>query len=177
VVEGYRRLYIWVEGTDDERFFRSVVLPRMAGRYDDIRLTRYAGLTTERVNNFLASIRAMQADYIFVSDIDRAPCVTEKKRTLAARYARLDPGSIIVVKAEIESWYMAGLDAEACATFNLRQVRDTQEITKERFVQMAPAGFRSGLDFMIEVLNHFSADVARSQNASFDYFATKHGLS
>ena len=35
-VSGYRRLFIWVEGTDDERFFNTIVVPRLANRYDHI---------------------------------------------------------------------------------------------------------------------------------------------
>jgi hypothetical protein len=175
-VEGYRRLFIWVEGTDDERFFLRVVLPRLDDRYDDIQLTRYAGLTPDKVNNFLTSIRAMNADYIFVSDVDTAPCVTERKAALATKYRRLDASKIIIVRAEIESWYLAGLDADTCARLKLRSVRDTQTVTKERFFQMMPGEFRSGLDFMVEVLKHHAIDVARAQNPSFDYFARKHNL-
>jgi hypothetical protein len=175
-VEGYRRLFIWVEGSDDERFFRSIVVPRLAERYDDIRLTRYAGLTSDKVSSFLSSIRAMNADYIFVSDVDTAPCVTERKAALVAKYRRLDANDVIIVKAEIESWYLAGLDADTCAHLKLRPVRDTQAVTKELFFQMMPGDFRSGLDFMVEVLKHHALDVARTQNASFDYFARKHRL-
>ena len=84
MTSAYRRLFVWVEGPDDERFFRSVVSSRFGGRYDEIAFQRYAGLTPDKVSNFLRSIRAMQADYIFVADIDKLPCVTGKKAVLTA---------------------------------------------------------------------------------------------
>src|SRR5215218_1316481 len=94
------------------------------------------------------------------------PCVTERKAALLAKYRRLDFSKVIIVKAEIESWYLAGLDADTCARLKLREVRDTQTVTKERFFQMMPGEFRSGLDFMVEVLKHHAIDVARAQTTT-----------
>ena len=106
-VSSYRRLFIWVEGTDDERFFNTIVVPRLANRYDDITVQRYAGMKNEGINKFLTSVEVMGADYLFIADIDTAPCVTRKKAALQAAIKRLDAGRIIFVKAEIESWYHA----------------------------------------------------------------------
>lgn len=130
-MSGYRRLFIWVEGGDDERFFRSVVCPQFAARCDWVEVRRYAAETPDKVGKFLGSIAAMAADYIFVADIDNSPCVTSKKAILTARYRNLDPARILIVKAEIESWYLAGLDAAACTRFGIGPLADTEPVTKE----------------------------------------------
>ena len=175
-VSGYRRLFIWVEGTDDERFFTTIVAPRLGSRYDDITVRRYAGVKNEVINNFLTSIKAMGADYLFVADIDNAPCVTRKKEALCGTFNRLDERRIVVVKAEIEGWYHAGLDATAARHLGTRMERDTQTLTKEQFYTRRPMRYRSDINYMVELLRHFDFDAAQRQNASFAYFVGKYGL-
>ena len=34
----YKRLFIWVEGNDDERFFEKVIVPKLRKKYDNIRI-------------------------------------------------------------------------------------------------------------------------------------------
>jgi hypothetical protein len=41
---------------------------------------------------------------------------------------------------------------------------------------MQPARFRSGIDYMVEVLSRYDLAAARRQNGSFDYFVNKYGL-
>lgn len=172
----YRRLYIWVEGTDDQRFFNTIVKPRLADRYDDVDVRRYASDTAARVDNFLRGIGAMGAEYIFVSDIDTAPCVTRKKETLQSRFDHLTGANVVIVKAEIESWYLAGLDADACAALGVRPPRDTEMLTKEQFDQLLPARLPSRDNLMIDMLNHYDIETAKQKNGSFAYFAAKYGL-
>lgn len=175
-VGDYKRLFIWVEGTDDERFFNTIVVPRLSNRYDHVQVRHYADMKNESINKFLSSIQAMGADYTFIADIDTAPCVTRKKEALQNAINRLDARRTIIVKAEIESWYHAGLDATAARRLDTRSLHDTQTLTKEQFRAMQPAWFRSGIDYMIEVLSHYDIQVARQQNRSFDYFVGKYGL-
>lgn len=172
----YRRLFIWVEGTDDQRFFNTIVKPRLADRYDDIEIRRYASGTVAQINSFLRGIGAMGAGYIFVSDIDMAPCVTRKKETLQDRFNHLEMANVVIVKAEIESWYLAGLDAGACAVLGVRMARDTELLTKERFDQLLPSRMSSRDNLMIEMLNHYDIETAKQKNQSFAYFAAKYGL-
>ena len=175
-MSAYRRLYIWVEGPDDERFFQDIVSPRFTSRYDQIIIRRYAGLTPDKVGDFLRNIKAMNDDYLFVADVDNSPCITSKKATLTARYKYLEVANIIVVKAEIESWYHAGLEQEVCTRLRLKHLTNTEPLTKEKFQAARPHRFSSGIDFMIEVLDHFNSETACSQNASLAYFFGKYGL-
>jgi len=77
---GLKKLYIWVEGDDDKRFFNGVIKSKFIKKYDSVEIVRYAHLKREKIDNFLKSIKAMSANYIYVADINNAPCVTDKKR-------------------------------------------------------------------------------------------------
>ncbi len=75
----YKRFYIWVEGGDDEQFFKKIVKTSLLRKYDSVEIIRYANLKKEKIDNYLKSIQAMNANYLFVADIIVLP-VLEKKR-------------------------------------------------------------------------------------------------
>ena len=75
---GYKRLFIWVEGSDDVRFFDNVFRPFFEEEYDIIEVRPYAHSKNEKISRFLKSIVAMNADYIYVADINNEPCITAK---------------------------------------------------------------------------------------------------
>jgi len=172
---GYRRLYVWVEGTDDERFFERTVRATFEQRYDQVSVVRYAKRKRANIRAYLNSIKAMAADCIFLADIDAEPCVTAKKRTLEQRHG-IEDGRVIVVVMEIESWYMAGLDDEASAQLGVPFRKSTETLTKEDFNRLMPQRFDSRIDFMAEILKRFSRETARRKNGSFRYFAERYGL-
>ncbi len=74
------KLYIFVEGNDDERFFKHVIVPLMYKKYNDVEIFKYAQWKKEKVNNFINSIKTLQFDYIFTADLDDEPTVGSKKR-------------------------------------------------------------------------------------------------
>ena len=175
----YGRLFIFVEGPDDERFFEKVVIPRLENKYDCVEVRHYRKSTKEYLNRFIESINAMntelmKTDYIFVTDIDITPCVTYKKQKIKNIYRRLDEDLIVVVKKEIESWYLAGLSDEGRRKLRVNHIpNSTNDITKEQFNSLKPKRFDSEIDFMLEVLKYFSIDNAKQRNASFKYFFDK----
>lgn len=172
---GYRRLYVWVEGTDDERFFERTVRATFEQRYDQVSVVRYAKRKRTKIRGYLNSIKAMPADCIFLADINAEPCVTAKKRTLEQRHG-IEGDRVIVVVMETESWYMAGLDDEASAQLGVPVLKDTDSLTKEDFNRLMPERFGSRINFMVEILKRFSRETARRKNRSFRYFARKHAL-
>ncbi len=131
----YRRLFLFVEGDDDELFFRSVILPLWARSYDDVQFVPFSGLKREKVRAFLRSVRAMEADYLWVRDLDQYPCVTAAKQAVQQIYSQIDPARIQVVKVEIESWYCAGIRAHdtELGALDIATCPDTQTVTKEAF--------------------------------------------
>ncbi len=175
----YKRLFIFVEGDDDLRFFENVIQPTLKDNYDLIDLIKYAHLKPKKVSTYVTSIISMNtsnyfADYIFVADINSKPCISARKQGLQRQYHNLEADKIRVVIAEIESWYLAGLDNVSCKKLKIQSVRTTDSTTKERFEGLMEGKFDSRRDFMVEVLKYFSIDVAKEKNSSFRYFADKH---
>ena len=81
---------------------------------------------------------------------------------------------MVVVIKEIESWYLAGIDAKNAARLNVTIPGSTDHISKKEFDRLIPDSFDSRIDFMIELLKCYSLRVARRKNASFKYFHAKH---
>jgi len=171
---GYRRLFIWVEGEDDRRFFEKMIAPKLQKKYNFVETRRYATLKKEKIYNFLKSIKAMGAEYIFVADINHSPCVTAKKENIRSELRNIDEERIIVVIKEIESWYLAGLDNTRSKKFKVRAFKTTDDITKEKFNSLIPKKFDSRIDFMLEILKNFSIEIAKQKNRSFRYCIEKY---
>ena len=167
----YRRLFVFVEGADDERLFDRVLKPALESRYDHVAFWAYAREKTEKIERFLRSVRAMGADYLFVADAHRAPCATARTQKITTRLSQTDPDRIVVVVVEIEGWYAAGVDDTACAELDFPSLPDTDALTKEQFDELIPRRFDSRIDFMAELLKRFSIPVAETKNRSFHYFA------
>jgi len=170
----YKRLWVLLEGNDDERFFERVIKPIFENTYDFVRPWQYAQKPPKKTKNFLKSITAMHSDYFFWADINDLPCVTARKEKIRDKYGEtVDINNLIIVIKEIESWYLAGLDDKARKELRIRTFRKTDNITKEQFDKLMPKKFDSRIDFMVEVLNRFCVEIAKRKNSSFDYFMEK----
>jgi len=172
---GYRRLFIWVEGEDDKRFFQSILEPKLWEKYDLVETRCYATLKKGKIDNFLKSIKAMEADYIYVTDINSFPCITAKKQETQSKLRNIEGDKIIVVIKQIKSWYLAGLGNKEAERFKIPIFSVTDTITKERFNELIPKEFGSRIDFMLEILKIFSIELATQKNRSFGYFIQKYG--
>lgn len=175
---GYRRLFIWVEGEDDERFFQHILKPKLQKKYDFVETRRYVTMKKDKIDNFLKSIKAMGADYIYVMDINNSPCVSAKKQEAQNKLKNIEDDKIIVVIKEIESWYLAGISDIEWKRLKIHTVNDivsnTNSITKEQFYSLIPQKFDSRIDFMLEVLKIFSIEIAKQKNESFKYYVEKY---
>jgi hypothetical protein len=171
----YRQLWIFVEGSDDVRFIKSIVLPQLDDAFDNIRVVEYAKMKKDKLDAFLHSVNSTtHSDYIFVKDINSSPCITHKKNMICDMFGQqVANNKVMIVVKEIESWYLAGLDDAHCDSFNISRFSHTNDITKERFNAMIPKQFDSRVDFMIEVLKSYSVNVAKNKNSSFSYFASR----
>lgn len=172
----YRRLFIFVEGDDDERFFDRVIRPLYKQIYDNIQLWKYSQQKFKKTNGFLNSINSItHADYIFVADLDDFPCVTAKKERITSQFEKLSEDRILVVCREIESWYLAGLNDDSRREIKIqRRFNKTDSISKEQFDRMMPKKFVSRIDFMQEIMKLFDRETALSKNTSFKYFMRKY---
>jgi len=169
----YKRLFLLVEGNDDERFFERVIKPRLEEKHDRVVLWKYAQVKNTKIDNFLKSIKAMGGGYIYIGDINRAPCVSGKKQEIQNKFKNIKIDRIIVVIKEIESWYLAGLDDTRSKELKIRIFNTTDDVTKEQFNDLSNR-VDSKIDFMLEILKRFSIETAREKNKSFRYFLEKH---
>lgn len=164
------RLYIFVEGEDDVRFFGRIIKPLIAPRYDSVDIIPYASIKRVKVNNLLKSLSQMKIDYIFVADIDTERSVRDKKQILYHWYSSISGNTIVIVIMEIESWYYAGLPDQALQKLGLPLLPSTDGMTKEEFNALIPPAFDSRIDFMFEILKSFSFTTAALRNRSFRFF-------
>jgi hypothetical protein len=170
----YKRLWVLLEGNDDDRFFEGVIRPIFENTYDSVRPWQYAQKQIKKAKNFLRAIKSMGSDYFFWGDINSLPCVTAKKNRIKRRYgAGIDINNVIIVVKEIESWYLAGLDDKARKKLGIRTFHNTDNITKEEFNNLIPNRFDSRIDIMVEILKRFSVETAKQKNKSFAYFMSR----
>lgn len=125
--------FVFVEGPDDERFITSVL------GNDKIKVIKYAREKKEYINRYIKSIKSIpNYDYIVICDIDLKSLV-EKKNAILAQFPDCEVEKIIVSIAEIESWYIAGVDEITSKAMKIKYVYYTDYITKEKFNQMIPS--------------------------------------
>lgn len=169
----YKRLFVFVEGTDDERFVSDIIIPIIFDRYDHIRIVLYAEEKKIKINNYIKSINSMGGYYFFLRDFDNTTCVTKRRNDTLQKYRRLTLGKIMIVINEIESWYLAGVSNSFSSSYKISIPRDTSDITKESFNAIMPSTFSSRIDFMIELLKNYTVSRAIKRNNSFKYFIGK----
>lgn len=169
-----KRIIIWVEGDDDQRFFEHIIKPFFEKKYELAEVRTYAKLKKDKFSQFIKSLNAMSIDYICVADINNSPCITAKKQKISDKFKINDMGKIFIVVKEIEGWYLAGIDAANAKNLKIKSLHDTDELNKEQFNLLVSKKIRSQQDFMIEILKKYSIECAMNKNRSFRYFMQKH---
>ena len=167
----YRNLFIFVEGDDDERFVDAIVKDQIPGNlFTSVVISKYAQQTKRHQGKFLGAAERLEwADYYLLGDINGNPCATEKKLEVIKQFDMVDPHKVIVVKAEIESWYLAGVTQDYCSSLGISYLKNTETVTKEIFDKMIPSRFSSRIDFMMELLKQYSLKEALHRNQSLEY--------
>jgi hypothetical protein len=174
------KLFIFIEGNDDELFIKEVVIGQLLSK-KNIKPWKYSQKSKEKINDFINSINSMGADYIFITDFDEGESLETKKSDLLSDFPFIDGDRLVIVKNEIESWYIAGINQETGIEIEckkeLRKIRvpeDTEPITKEHFEDLIPGSFKdSKIDFMKEILKCFDISIAKERNDSFKNFVNE----
>ncbi|PWI49497.1 hypothetical protein CEE45_01515 [Candidatus Heimdallarchaeota archaeon B3_Heim] len=168
------KLFIFLEGNDDERFFNIILRPILTEKFDSIEIIKYSQLRKKFIKKFLKSIDELSSHYIFLSDIDVNPCFPKKKEALKKIYECIVEDRISVVIMEIESWYLAGLDPQSSKDLDIPNYGETNSLCKEHFNEIIPSKFDSRIDFMVEILKRYAIEIAKRKNSSFRYFMNKY---
>ncbi len=163
------RLNIFVEGSDDVRFFERTLTPALRTRYDEVRLIPYASLRRIAVDRLIRGIERLGDEYVIVADIDAEPSVRAKKGVILRHFDRAEPGRIAVVVMEIESWYVAGADDGFLRECGLPP-GSTDRLTKEEFNALIPRRYISRVEFMLDLLEAYSLERGADRNRSLGFF-------
>lgn len=159
-------LYVFVEGSDDERFFRFYFST------ENVKIIQYARMTHKDFTKFLHSISHMKnADYIIIADADGAS-IDAKKEKVSEKHPVCDTSKVFISQHEIESWYIAGLNSNDSAKYKVKYINCTDSISKEKFETLIPKNF-SPVSFKVEILKCFDLQAAINRNTSFGIFANR----
>ena len=142
----YKQLIIFVEGRDDMEFFTKIIKPIFEKTYNWVEIRQYARFKKEYIIEFIKNIKSTGNDYIYVTDINRATCITAKKQKEQNIIKNIDEDKIIIVIREIESWYLAGLDDEDSEKLKINSLKSTNDINKEQFNKLISDKFGSKID-------------------------------
>jgi len=172
----YNSLHIWVEGRDDQRFFERVAKPSFEKEYGRgrVHIRQYRRIKNDVVVDLIESFRKKDDDCICVADINSAPCVSgRKEEKQEEEFKNVDENEIVIVVKEIEGWYLAGLDEEACKRLGIVAFDNTDEVAKAGFDSLRR---ENKIVFRQEILRFFDIETAKRKNKSFRYFVKKYGL-
>jgi hypothetical protein len=165
-----KKLYIFVEGIDDFLFINDVFKSIALKKYDDIEIIQYAQMKRVKVNKYIETIKKMGFDYFVLADIDQEASIKNKRIIIKNRFSEVDYLNIIVVIAEIESWYLAGISKEQSIKWGIHNFERTDIIVKEEFNKVYWCKFHNRIDFMQEIRNHYDISVGVTKNESLKYF-------
>jgi hypothetical protein len=177
-----RGLLILVEGLTDSDFFEALInKPEiksiLESKYEFSRVIRYKDAEKswdkEKMADFLRNAKSSGYNYILVSDINDAPCITRKKEVLLDTYKDLDREKIIIVVKEIESWFLAGVGEDVANKYKIDIPHSTEGVTKEDFIDKTKGHSLREIEFRQEILENFCLDAAQERNKSFAYLLRK----
>lgn len=167
-----KTLHVLLEGDDDVQFFRKVFEARFSKYH--IKIYAYAIRSRKANKLYIEALNRVGSDYIVFADLDSPnACFGKSKRSLRRKIPNVDGKRVAIVRTEIESWYLAGIDYADAQRLGIKYQSSTDHITKEEFDSMMPAKFESRADFMVEILKAFKVKTAKSQNESFRYVWNK----
>lgn len=156
-------LYAFIEGPDDERFF-NWLFKNKGLEYKPI---LYARKKQKDINKYISSINAMpDSEYILIADAD-SKGVEEKKNIVNERYYRSSKDNIYIVQNEIESWFLAGLNIVQSQKLKVKNLANTDKITKEDFIGLFKG--ESKVEVMQRILEIYDVETAieKTQPSSF----------
>lgn len=157
-------LFVFVEGSDDRRFFEHYY------ESTKVKIISYKSMTNKKIASYIETANALKYDYLFFADADGAT-VEQKAEKVSQKYPMVDKTKIIIVQQEIESWYLAGLNKANCTKYKIKYLERTDEVSKEKFDSMVPKKL-DHTSFQMEILKYFDKKCAKSRNHSFANFAS-----
>jgi hypothetical protein len=165
-------LLLLVEGDDDERFFKRVIIPILDNTRYEIRIWKYKQEKKEKIDGFLLTASKIGI-YLLFHDIDAEPCLVSKRNKVIKNFSNADLKKVVIVISEIESWYLSGVNLEICKKMGIcKFLPETNSCSKEQFIQLIPRNM-SKVEFMSNMLDSFDIELGKKRNKSLKYFFEK----
>ena len=180
----YRNLFVFAEGPTDADFFVSKVIVDQLLKINIHAVTpiKYASEKNwnAKLRNLINSINSINSKnpnnialYIYARDFDSHtfPCITSARENIIKDHSVISKSNILIVKEEIESWYLAGIKKDLAKKYNITIPKNTDNISKEHFESLFSDEPLTAL--RTEILDNYSITQARKRNSSFNYFIKK----
>lgn len=168
------KVFIYVEGNHDKIFVDFILSEYVRNNMGiDLHPIPYAQKQPKSINKSIRS--KFRFEYLFLSDLDSRthPCITSMKQERFNKYDALDCSKIIIVKEEIESWFLAGVDNSLDEFKGWKIPFQTEGIDKEDFDKICKVSFDSKNDCLKEIAKVYNFDLAMERNTSFKYFLNR----
>ena len=160
-----QKLYVFVEGRDDERLMR-IIIQKCYSQYAPV-FFRYSTVQSALIREIVGRLRSDDDPYVLFTDKDHFTCNITRKQNRTNEYG-VEEDRIIVVNTSIESWYAAGANT---SVFN-PQVNRSETINKQRFNQLIGSAVYH-TKIMENIVEDFDTNIAIQKNKSFKYFYRK----
>lgn len=164
--------FILIEGDEDERFFKKIIEPILKKKYFNIVYYQYSHETNLNFQNMIKTCIKNHFDHYLFGDINTCSIICERKEQLYIKSDHnIDFTKTIIIIKEIESWYLAGLSDKDLNDFNIKEeINNTDDMTKEKFINLKPINLPSAILFMQIILNKYNINIAIKKNKSFNFF-------
>lgn len=174
-------LHVLVEGPDDLTFIEGLGKNNQINNRYNIKPIPYSGKTKGEIKKKLKAFEMLSnrgiSDYIFFADNDEYNTILEKINKIKEKYGEdiIKKEKVVIVKEEIESWYLAGLNDTILNNLKIRfSNQDTNCVTKEIFNKCISKACNTEdpecrTSFLVEIIKKFEVDIARTKNNSFAY--------
>ena len=155
-------IYCFVEGPDDETFFKKLFL--RGSDPSEFLMYPYAQKKKQDVNNFIKTLEQRQCEYVFFVDSDGKQ--TDKRiEEFTTRYPALRREKLFVVHYEIESWYLAGLSQQNAIKIGItKYIPNTDDVTKENFNKLIEKCKDTKLQILLNIMEVYESSLADDRN-------------
>lgn len=127
--------YIFVEGSDDQRLL-NIILDYYG---KNAKIIEYINKDKNTVDNFFKTLSPDK--YYILADLDYKKSKDDVIRALKKKYPHVSEKRVIVVKMEIESWYIAGVNDKNRVLFKYKLIPEcTEELCKEKVYEIIKNG-------------------------------------
>ena len=177
MASSFLQIRLFVEGFYDKKFVERILAPRLSERYAVVQIHEYAHTADETLRNHFKSLTRMPDTCFFIlADYDMGPCLSSKRQDFRSRFEPLlQSEQILIVRQEIESWYLAGVPIEN--PFKVPIPNNVETVSEQKFRDMfATWCKRYRTNYAIlrdEILEIYDWDLALQRSPSLLYCAKR----